>query len=237
MNTSNKILVVDDDEESLSYIRHVLENAGHRVLSASSAKSCMLWLSEPGKPDLIILDIELRRNEPTGLDISRQIKIDPRTRRIPIVILTAHSGNHPAIEAHLAHADLFLTKPVLSEDLLEAVQELTKPAPETRRGLVHYEGLEVDPEQHTVHFAGKILSDLSPRLFDLFHFIISNSPNTLSRTHIVSKIQMKVSDREVDVLISRLRKRLLHEFKRDFIETVPTLGYRAFSAASVKQLH
>lgn len=232
-----KILVVDDDEDNLSYLRYSLEKAGCLVMQASSVNSCMQWLNEPSKPDLLILDVDLGKNEPSGFDISRTLKSDPKTRRIPIIILTAHSGNHPALEAHLAHADLFLTKPVLSEDLLEAVKDLTRPAPETRRGLIHCEGLEVDPELHTVFFAGKTLKDLSPRLFDLFHFIISNSPNTLTRSHIISKIRTKVSDREVDVLISRLRKRLLLEFKYDFIETVPTVGYRACFPANSKQLN
>lgn len=221
-----KILVVEDDPDVREYLQFVLERAGHLVVAATTGRIAVRWLQEPGKPDLILLDVRLPDRGMDGLDICRALKKDLGSRKIPVIILTGQRSNEARIEAGQAQADLFLTKPIKAPELLKAIDLLLSARAGDRRGLLQKGGMEIDPEQRTVFYNGKIVRDLSERLFDLLYLLGAQAPNTLSRKYILSELHLQDRDREVDVLISRLRKKLHREFGLNLVATISHEGYR-----------
>jgi two-component system phosphate regulon response regulator PhoB len=222
-----KIMVVEDDPDFLHLVQFALEHAGFLVITASSGQSAVRWLREPGsRPDLFILDIGLPDPNMDGLALCKALKKDAATRKVPVIIVSGFADNARRIEAVQVHADLVLSKPVVTSDLIEAVRAMLElPRPE-RRGLLHRGGLELDPETHSVFFNGRQIQDLGLRLFDLLYLLADHCPNPLSPRYILDALKLKTRDGEVAVMVSRLRGALREEFGLPFIVTVPNEGYR-----------
>ena len=118
----HKILVVDDEKSILELLRFCLESQGYMVITADTGKMAMNWLKEV-RLDLAIIDLGLP--DMNGLEICTAIKEDPKTRAIPIVILTGNTTNEAKIKGNLdGNADLFLNKPIEVEDLKNAVASI-----------------------------------------------------------------------------------------------------------------
>jgi pilus assembly protein CpaE len=117
-----KILVLDDEADLLEMMRLVLEQrAGHQVvLSAEAPEGLARALADP--PDLAILDVMMP--DMTGYEVCRQLRANPATAAIPIIILTARAQPMDRDAALSAGADTYMTKPVMMNELLEKVEAL-----------------------------------------------------------------------------------------------------------------
>lgn len=114
-----KILIVDDEESIQEMLRRVLEHDGHLVITAGKGQTALQWLRET-RLDLAIVDLGLP--DISGMEVCRAIKEDPRTRCIPVIILTGDSSNGARIAGNLCNSvELFLNKPVSIDDLKKAV--------------------------------------------------------------------------------------------------------------------
>jgi CheY-like chemotaxis protein/MinD-like ATPase involved in chromosome partitioning or flagellar assembly len=116
-----RILVVDDDANLLQMVRLMLERVGHTVQTANHGERGIALAAE-SQPDLAVIDVMMP--ELSGYDVVRQMRENPRTARIPIVILTARSqpmDKHMALEAG---ANSFLSKPVSAQELTERVNKV-----------------------------------------------------------------------------------------------------------------
>ena len=120
-----KILVADDDAGVRELIRTVLTNEGFQVLEAHDARSC-LELARYRIPDLILLDWMMPGMD--GMEALRQLKSEPRTRAIPVVMLTALDGLPEISLATYNGAEGYVPKPFDVSDLLSFVQRFTAPA-------------------------------------------------------------------------------------------------------------
>lgn len=223
---SHRILVTEDDPENLLLLQTWLSQAGYLVLPAAKGQTAIEWLHQPDKPDLAILDRTLPDMD--GLELCREIKRNPETRKVPVMILTARTDNAGRIEAGLGNADLYLSKPVTEEDFLNGVESLLSKSGGylQRRGLLHRDGFEIDPDKRTIVYRGKQSDDFSERLFDLIYLLAEHQPRILSREFILKNIGARGKDREVDVLVSHLRNELRRQFRCEMIETVTGRGYR-----------
>ncbi len=103
------ILVVDDNATNLKLISELLRFEGHRVLAASDAEKAQVIL-EGALPDLILMDIALPGMD--GLELTRLLKGDTRTGKIPIVALTAFAMKGDEQKALAAGCDGYITKPI-----------------------------------------------------------------------------------------------------------------------------
>jgi len=116
-----KVLVVDDE----SNIRHILEFSldaeGFQVLSAADALEAF-QTAVAETPDLIVLDVMMPGGD--GIETCRRLKRDPRTRRIPIILLTARTSNEDRERGREAGADAYMTKPFSPSRLVEKVQSV-----------------------------------------------------------------------------------------------------------------
>lgn len=120
---SASVLVVDDHEQNLELLHAYLEGVGCRVRSARDGLAAMKEV-EAEQPDLVILDVMMPRM--SGFQVCSQIKRNPTTRDIPVVMVTALSDVGDAERAVESGADDFLTKPVHKLELVTRVKSLLR---------------------------------------------------------------------------------------------------------------
>lgn len=118
--TDPTILIVEDEKDTVEMYRIVLEVEGYQVMVAYTLQGAIKQL-EKKKPDLILLDVALRGT--SGLDLCEKIRRDPELEDLPIVIIS-NLDSPEEIKAGLeAGANVYLTKPISQNELLEAVQQ------------------------------------------------------------------------------------------------------------------
>lgn len=116
-----RILVVEDDADTLELVAMSLDQAGYEVLRARSAEAALELLGGD-LPALILTDVDLPGL--SGLELTGLLKSDPVTRSIPVIAHTAHAARYGEALAHSAGCDGYLTKPVRLEALVGAVAGL-----------------------------------------------------------------------------------------------------------------
>src|ERR1700741_5411576 len=117
------ILVIEDEPAIQELIVVNLENAGHHVIRAADAESA-LGIVRDALPDLLILDWTLPGLP--GADFARQLRLEPRTRLVPIIMLTARAGEQDKIAGLEAGADDYLIKPFSPRELLARIKALLR---------------------------------------------------------------------------------------------------------------
>ena len=118
---SKKILVVDDDIETVRLVGLVLERAGHEILVAVSGEQA-LEKARTQDPDLIILDIAMPGMD--GYEVSRQLRSTPETADLPILLFTAKTDVRDKVNGFEAGADDYVTKPIHPRELQSRVEAL-----------------------------------------------------------------------------------------------------------------
>ena len=116
-----KILLVDDQSDQVEMYRYALEDSGFVVISASTGSDAVTRSRESG-PDVIVLDVRLP--DMTGWDVCRMLKADPRTDRIPVIVLTAAATPTLARDAANAGCAAYLLKPCYPDQLAIAIRNV-----------------------------------------------------------------------------------------------------------------
>ena len=220
------ILVVEDEPAIQELIAINLEHAGHHVMRAGNAESA-LGIVKNALPDLLLIDWMLPGV--SGVSLARQLRQEERTRRIPIIMLTARGGEADKIAGLEAGADDYVTKPFSVRELLARIKAvLRRRAPQMTDDPVQVSDLRLDPGTRRVFGAGQTLA-LGPSEFRLLHFLMTHPERVHSRTQLLDQVwgdHVFVEERTVDVHIRRLRKALEPSGHDRFIETVRGSGYR-----------
>lgn len=220
------ILVVEDEEDILELVRYNLAKEGHHVTGVGSGEEALKAVrAEP--PDLILLDLMLPGVD--GLDVCKTLKGDPKTRSIPIVMLTAKGEEADIVTGLEMGADDYVTKPFSPRVLMARVKAALRrrvkgPAGETDPVSVH--GLSIHPGRHEVLVKGKEVK-LTRTEFRILHFLARNPGWVFTRYQIVDAVHGEdyvVTDRTVDVQVFGLRRKL--GAAGDCIETIRGVGYR-----------
>ena len=116
-----RILVVDDEEGNRRLLREILEPQGYEVLEAADGEEALAALAERA-PDLVLLDLMMPRRD--GYSVCREIKSDPRTRLVPVIILTTLDEMQDKLKAIELGADDFLNKPFHTIELTTRIRSL-----------------------------------------------------------------------------------------------------------------
>jgi two-component system alkaline phosphatase synthesis response regulator PhoP len=220
------ILVVEDEEDILELLRYNLAKEGFRVTGALSGEEAVR-AARSTPPDLIVLDLMLPGMD--GLTVCRELKMDAKTREVPIVMLTAKGEEVDIVAGLELGADDYVTKPFSPRVLLARIRAVLRrrrveAAPVSDSLVLH--DLAIHPGRHEVLVQGRPM-DLTATEFRLLHFLARRPGWVFTRAQIVQGVQgedYSVSDRAVDVQIVGLRKKLGPAGK--YIETVRGVGYR-----------
>jgi two-component system phosphate regulon response regulator PhoB len=220
-----RLLVVEDEDDLRALLDRSLERAGFRVRLAEDGREALrvAW-SEP--VDLMVLDLMLPGVD--GVEVCRRLRADPRTARIPIVMLTARTEPADRIAGLETGADDYVTKPFHLRELVLRIEAVLRRArgEEARSALVGYDGLVLDPEARTITVQGRGVY-LTQREFDLLHFLLSHPNRVFSRADLLRQVwdyDFEGYDRTVDAHVARLRKKLGPP--GEWIETAWGSGYK-----------
>ena len=231
---SNKtILIVDDEAAIRDMLRVALEMANYRCIEAATAQQAHALLVDD-KPDLVLLDWMLPNM--SGIEFARRLRREPRTRSVPIIMLTAKVEENEKILGLDAGADDYITKPFSPRELIARIKAvLRRRLPELSEEILEIDGLKLDPITHRVSIVtnDEIIKSteltLGPTEFRLLHYLMAHKERVHSRAQLLDRVwgdHVFIEDRTVDVHIRRLRKALEDVGKDGLVQTVRGSGYR-----------
>jgi two-component system alkaline phosphatase synthesis response regulator PhoP len=220
------ILVVDDEEDILELLRFNLSREGYQV-SCSPAGEDALSRIRSHIPDLIVLDLMLPGVD--GLEVTRHLKGDSKTKDIPIVMLTAKGEEADIVTGLELGADDYITKPFSPRILVARVRAALRRKDQVGlddESTLKVRDLVIHPGRREVLVGGKPVS-LTFTEFGILNYIARRPGWVFTRAQIVDAVRgddYPVTDRSVDVQIVGLRKKL--GAAGAYIETVRGVGYR-----------
>ncbi|MGE5865937.1 MAG: winged helix-turn-helix domain-containing protein [Rhizobacter sp.] len=203
---TTRLLLIDDDARLSDMVADYLRAAGHDVVVAGSLAAGRDQLAG-GSFDALVLDLMLPDGD--GLDLCRELRSAPRTRQLPLLMLTARGEPMDRIVGLEMGADDYLPKPFEPRELLARVKALLRrasPAP-TDDEVLRFGRLEIDLGARTARVDGKPC-DLTSHQFDLLVVMAQSPGRVLSRDQIMDSLKgqpMDAFDRSIDVHISRIR--------------------------------
>jgi two-component system phosphate regulon response regulator PhoB len=225
MSNTEKILVVDDEEDILELVKFNLAKANYEVLCAATGEEA-LKITRSSPPALLVLDLMLPGIN--GLEICKKLKSSNQTRSIPIIMLTAKGEEADVVAGLEAGADDYVTKPFSPKVLVARVRANLRRLDTQPKSndMIQILDLTIDPTRFEVSVKGKKV-DLTYTEFKTLHTLARRPGRVFTRYQIVDAIRGEnyaVTDRAVDVQIVSLRKKLGSFGK--YIETVRGVGYR-----------
>lgn len=213
-----KICLVEDELDLANLIKNYLEKEQYEVITFSKGNDAIKYNK---KVDLWILDIMLE-DDITGYDIIKHIR--STNEYVPIIFTSARDNSIDKIMGLELGGDDYLAKPYSPKELVLRVNNLIKRVYTNDINKITYECYNIDLDRRIVSDnIGEV--DLTTLEYDLFKYLLDNKGKTLSRDDILNNIwndNYDVSDRAVDDLVRRLRRKLIH-IK---INTVYGYGYR-----------
>jgi two-component system, OmpR family, phosphate regulon response regulator OmpR len=202
----NQLLLIDDDSRLTEMVSGYLRGNGYEVSTAGSLADGREQLKQ-GAFDALLLDLMLPDGD--GLDFTRELRSQPRTRRLPLLMLTARGEPMDRIVGLELGADDYLPKPFEPRELLARVKALLRrAAPESAEDEVLTFGrLEVDLGARQARVSGAVC-DLTSHQFELLTVLARSPGRVLSRDQIMDQLKghpLEAFDRSIDVHISRIR--------------------------------
>ena len=225
--SSGLVLIVDDEKDLRTLLDFNLKRAGYRTAQAASGREA-LERAGSQRPDLILLDLTLP--DVSGTDLCVKLKADPATQEIPVVMLTARSGEADRIAGFELGADDYVAKPFSVRELMlrvDAVLRRRRRAPgEAQRRLLKAGPIEIDAEAFVVRVGGREVT-LALLEYRLLCFLIEGAGRVRTREELLRKVWEYPRDsdsRTIETHVKRLRAKLGEAAQ--LIETVRSVGYR-----------
>jgi two-component system phosphate regulon response regulator OmpR len=236
MTAPQRILVVDDDPEIRKLLARYIESQGFRVLLAANCRELHDRLAA-SHVDLIVLDVMLP--DGSGLEVCRDLRA--QRSNVPIILLTALKEDVDRIIGLEIGADDYLGKPFNPRELIARVRavlrrraEALPPASEAK--IYRFEGFTADPQTRRVTSPhGDI--ELTGAEFDLLKTFLERPGRVLSRDQLLDLTRGRdgdVLDRSIDVLVSRLRRKLADGGTAQLFKTVRNGGYQLAAKVEVQ---
>ncbi len=218
-----RIAVIEDDSDIAFIIRLNLEREGYAVTTFEHGQQGLTAVQRGGF-DFLILDLNLPDLD--GLTICRELRRDPATRDLPIIILTARGSERDRVTGLELGADDYITKPFSVRELVARVAAVTRRSGPAVNVGTSYEDAEIsiDEPAYRVFRLGSEVK-LARKEFELLWLLVRNKSSVITRERILSEIwhvPVDVETRTVDAHIRNLRKKI--GSKR--IATVVGFGYR-----------
>lgn len=219
------ILVVDDEEDIRELVQLNLAREGYSVLTCETGEQA-LETARSKLPNLVVLDLMLPGID--GLEVCRELKNDPKTRNIPVVILTAKGEESDIVAGLELGGDDYVTKPFSGKVLVARIRRILRRMAQEYddKAVMKIDELTIDPTRRRVLIGEKQI-ELTFTEFNILYLLARRRGFVFTRYKIVDALHgsdYPVTDRAVDVQIVALRKKLGPYSK--YIETVRGVGYR-----------
>jgi two-component system, OmpR family, alkaline phosphatase synthesis response regulator PhoP len=224
---TKRVMVVDDEADIVELIRYNLKSEGYEVITARNGKEALEKLGT--LPDLVILDLMMPVMD--GLETCKRLKAEPRTARIPVLFLTARSGEVDEVLALEMGADDYIRKPITPRKLSARVKALFRryeqgAAASTEEPMIKQGRLEINRINRTVHLGTREV--FFPRKeFEILALLAGSPGKVFSREMLLDQVwgnSVVVIDRTIDVHIRKIREKLGND--AEWIETLKGVGYR-----------
>ena len=224
--TAPVVILVEDDPPLRTLTARALQENGYIVRPAASAPE--MWLAfEAGPPDLVILDIMLPGT--SGIDLCRQIR---KKSEVPIIFVSAKGSEADRVLGLELGADDYLAKPFGTRELIARIRAVLRRGPdrqgEERQNIARFEGWEVSFPRRELKSPGGAVVDLTGAEFDLLASFLGHPQRVIARERLIELSRTRLgdsSDRSIDVLVSRLRRKLGGDGQAAPIVTVRGVGY------------
>jgi DNA-binding response OmpR family regulator len=219
--TDARIAIIEDDADLAYTMRLNLERQGYGVTHFDNGHAGLVAVQQSGF-DFLILDLNLPDLD--GFTICRELRRDPRTASLPILILTARTSEADRVTGLELGADDYLGKPFSVRELLARVAAILRRSKSSENDLYDDGQLRIDHRTMRVYVAGAEVK-LARKELELLLMLVRNRPAVVSRDRILSEVWQMSDDietRTVDAHIRNLRKKI----GKDRIETVIGYGYR-----------
>ena len=209
--TKKRILVVDDEQDLCEILLFNLSAAGFEAEAAYSADEAQERLLQGDNFDLLMLDVMMPGM--SGFELAELLKRDARTAHIPIIFLTAKDTEDDALQGFGLGADDYVTKPFFVREVVarvKAVLNRSQPRGGQSASMLQHEGLMLDEAGKRVSVDGEDVA-LTKTEFELLSLLMKRRGQVLSRQELLDGAwphDVVVTDRTVDVNITRLRKKL-----------------------------
>lgn len=232
MKPSPRVLIVEDEPAIAELLTVNLRHHGFEPVCAVDGEAAQCALDDR-LPDLILLDWMLPGV--SGLQLARRWRAHPRTRGVPILMLTARGDEPDKVAGLDAGADDYITKPFSMQEMLARIRAvLRRRAPEHAGESIAVGALRLDPATHRVHWAGAPVR-LGPTEFRLLHYLMRHAERVHSRERLLDKVwgdHVYIEERTVDVHVKRLREALGEA--APMLQTVRGAGYRLTAQVDIQ---
>jgi DNA-binding response OmpR family regulator len=221
-----RVLIVEDEQDIAGLIKHTLERGGEIEAQTVDSGDAALKAVTDRPPDLMILDLNLPVMG--GLEVCRVLRSRPQTAKLPIIMLTARTGESDRVTGLDVGADDYVTKPFSLRELAARVRAVLRRGKSDTASTSIYRGkfLLADFDAVSVSVEGEPVR-LTRREFELLKYLVENRNRVLSRDRLLERVwgyDRLIETRSVDVHVGRLRGKLGPVGQQ--IETVVGLGYR-----------
>jgi two-component system, OmpR family, alkaline phosphatase synthesis response regulator PhoP len=220
--TPTNVALIEDDADIAFTVRLNLEREGYAVSTFANGHEGLVAVQR-GRFDFLILDLNLPDLD--GFTICRELRRDPATARLPILMLTARTSEADRIMGLELGADDYLAKPFSVRELLARVAAILRRSKGGDESSVYDDGrLRIDGRTLRVYVEGGEVK-LAKKELELLLMLVRNRPAVVSRDRILTEVWQMADDvetRTVDAHIRNLRKKI----GKDRIQTVIGYGYR-----------
>lgn len=228
------ILIVEDDPALRVLLGRRLQENGFKAITAQSAPEA--WRALADQPiDLILLDVMLPGT--SGLDLCKSIR---RDNPVPIIILSARTDETDRVLGLELGADDYVPKPFSGKELIARIRAVLRRGsanwqrPDDNRGLARFQGWTLDTRKHELTAPTGARVELSGAEYALLVVLLDNAQRVIGRERLLELSRSRLgdsSDRSVDVLISRLRRKFSQDDgSKTLIRTVRGTGYMLTAA-------
>ncbi len=225
-----RVLIVEDEAAIAELIAVNLRHNGFEPVWVEGGEAAQREI-DAVLPDVILLDWMLPGS--SGVQLAKQWRSHPRSKSVPILMLTARGAEGDKVQGLDAGADDYITKPFSPQELLARMRAvLRRRAPEQVGDSVSIGALQLDAGAHRVTYQGQEIK-IGPTEFRLLHYLMKHAERVHSRAQLLDKIwgdHVYIEERTVDVHIKRLRAALGPAGA--CIETVRGSGYRISRVAA-----
>lgn len=221
------IYCLEDDEDIRELELYTLNSMNFEAVGFSTAQDFFDAVYKK-LPELIVLDVMLP--DVSGVDVLKQLRADPRTSSIPVIMATARSGEFEKISALDYGADDYLTKPFSIMELVARIRAILRRSTsfsKEKKDVITLGPITIDEVKHCV-ICNDNRIDLSLKEFDLLSLLVKHPGRVYSRDELLNRIwgiDYDGENRTVDVHIRSLRVKLSE--KENLIQTVRGIGYKA----------